>query len=141
MTWTAGDTPPPIRLPLTLRRAVQAVAGTRDYYPFHHDDEFAKANGVQGMFFNTMFLQAFAGRAVNEWFGFDAFLRKLDVAMVGSNYIDRTLEATGTVTAVREVEGITLVDGDLTLATDDGVTTRCTFTIQLPVAVHPGEGA
>jgi acyl dehydratase len=131
------DDLPPVRLPLTLRRAVQAVAGTRDYYPFHHDDAFARANGAEGIFFNTMFLQAFAGRAVNEWFGEDAFLRRLSVAMVGSNYINRTLEATGVVTGRREEGAVTLVDGDLTLATEDGVTTRCSFTVQLPIRVHP----
>lgn len=138
MTWAAGDPLPAVRLPLTLRRAIQAVAGTRDYYPFHHDDEFAKANGAEGIFFNTMFLQAFAGRAVNEWFGFDAFLSRLEVAMVGSNYINRTLEATGNVTAVRQIENTTVVDGDLSLATEDGLTTRCTFSIRLPEVVHPG---
>lgn len=133
-SWQTGTTLAPIRLPLTLRRAIQAVAGTRDYYPFHHDDAFARANGAEGIFFNTMFLQAFAGRVVNEWFGPDAFLRRLEVAMVGSNYVGRTLEATGAVTAVRDEGGTEYVDGDLQLATEDGVTTKCSFTIQLPPA-------
>src|SRR6266508_4313071 len=87
-----GDAPGPerlaaISLPLTLRRAVQAVDGTRDYYPFHHDDKFARENGADGIFFNTMFLQAFASRCATEWFGNDAFLRRLEIAMRGSNYV------------------------------------------------------
>ena len=81
----------PITLPLTLRRAAQAVTGTRDYYPFHHDEKFARENGAEGIFFNTMFLQAFAGRCATEWFGNDAFLRRLEIAMRGSNYVGRTL--------------------------------------------------
>ena len=136
--WQSGDTLSPVRLPLTLRRSVQAVAGTRDYYPVHHDEAFARQSGAEGIFFNTMFLQAFVGRAVCEWFGNDAFLRRLDVAMRGSNYIDRTLTAEGAVTALRESNGVRLVEAQVTLATEDGPTTEVGITVQLPIAVAPG---
>lgn len=131
--WKEGDVLPPVSLPLTLRRAIQAVAGTRDFYPVHHDERAARANGAQTVFFNTMFLQAFAGRAACEWFGNDAFLRRLEVAMRGPNYIDRTLTAQGTVTAVREDGGRCLVDADVTFSTEDGPTTSVKLTVQLPV--------
>jgi len=135
--WQSGDSLSPVRLPLTLRRSVQAVAGTRDYYPVHHDEAFARRSGAQGIFFNTMFLQAFVGRAVCEWFGNDAFLRRLEVAMRGSNYIGRTLTAEGAITALRESNGVRLVDAQVTLATEDGPTTDVRLTVQLPVAVAP----
>lgn len=134
--WRAGDTLPAIRLPLTLRRAVQAVAGTRDYYPVHHDEQAAKNSGAETIFFNTMFLQAFAGRAATEWFGNDAFLRRLEVAMRGSNYIGRTLYAEGAVAAVRESDGRHLVDVDVTMGTEDGPTTVVKFTVQLPPVIQ-----
>ena len=132
--WREGDALPAIRLPLTLRRAVQAVAGTRDYYPVHHDEKAAQANGAETIFFNTMFLQAFAGRAASEWFGNDAFLRRLEVAMRGPNYTGRTLYAEGAVTAVRESGGCRLVDAAVTMGTEDGPTTAVKLTVQLPVA-------
>ena len=135
--WKAGDTLEPISLELTLRRAIQAVAGTRDYYPFHHDEQFAKENGAEGIFFNTMFLQGFVGRAAAEWFGNDAFLRRLEIAMRSSNYVGRTLTAEGTVASTRESNGCTLVDVDVTLATEDGPTTGVKLTIQLPVSTTP----
>jgi acyl dehydratase len=116
---------------------VQAVAGTRDYYPVHHDEAFARQSGADGIFFNTMFLQAFVGRAVCEWFGNDAFLRRLDVAMRGSNYIGRTLSAEGEVKDAREADGCRLVDVQVTLSTEDGPTTDVGVTVQLPVAVSP----
>jgi acyl dehydratase len=122
----------PIALDLTLRRAVQAVAGTRDYYPVHHDERVAQENGARTIFFNTMFLQAFIGRAACEWFGHDAFLRKLDVAMVGSAYVGTRLVAEGSVAELRESEGRSLVDVDVTLTTEDGQAARARFTIQLP---------
>jgi len=130
-TWKTGDTLPAISIDLSLRRAIQAVAGTRDYYPFHHDEKFARENGAEGIFFNTMFLQAFAGRAANEWFGNDAFLRRMEIAMRGSNYVGKTLTAEGVVGEVREDGGRTLVDVECTLGTEDGPTTGVKFTVQL----------
>ena len=133
----AGDRLPPTSLELTLRRAVQAVAGTRDYYPVHHDEQFARQSGAKGLFFNTMFLQAFVGRAVCEWFGNDAFLRRLEIAMRGPNYVGRTLTAQGEVTDTREANGCRLVDAAVTLATEDGSTTDVKLTVQLPVSITP----
>ena len=135
--WKAGDTLKPISLELTLRRAIQAVSGTRDYYPFHHDEQFAKENGAEAIFFNTMFLQGFVGRVAAEWFGNDAFLRRLEIAMRSSNYVGRTLTAEGTVASTRESNGCTLVDVDVYLATEDGPTTGVKLTIQLPVSTTP----
>ena len=135
--WKAGDTLEPISLELTLRRAIQAVSGTRDYYPFHHDEQFAKENGAETIFFNTMFLQGFVGRAAAEWFGNDSFLRRLEIAMRSSNYVGRTLTAEGTVASTRESNGCKLVDVDVTLATEDGPTTSVKLTIQLPVSTTP----
>jgi acyl dehydratase len=135
--WNAGDKLPPRSLELTRRRSVQAVAATRDYYPVHHDEELARQSGAEGIFFNTMFLQGFVGRVVCEWFGNDAFLRRLEVAMRGSNYIGRTLTAEGEVTGTRESDGRRLVDADVTLSTEDGPTTAVKLSVQLPPIVHP----
>ena len=136
-SWNEGDELPPVSLPLTLRRSVQAVGATRDYYPVHHDPEFARASGAEGLFFNTMFLQGFCGRVACEWFGNDAFLRRLVVAMRGSNYVGRTLTASGVVSNVRESNGCSLVDAQVTLSTEDGPTTEVDLTVQLPPNVVP----
>ncbi|MEX0799921.1 MAG: MaoC/PaaZ C-terminal domain-containing protein [Dehalococcoidia bacterium] len=130
--WKEGDRLAPVSLELTLRRAVQAVAGTRDYYPVHHDEAAARASGARTIFFNTMFLQGFVGRALCEWFGNDAFPRRIEVAMRGSNYVGQTLTAGGTVAAVRQSDGAMLVDADVTLSTEDGPTTDVKLTVQLP---------
>jgi hypothetical protein len=84
-----------------------------------------------------MFLQGFVGRVACEWFGNDAFLRRLVVAMRGSNYVGRTLTAEGVVSNVRDVDGCRLVDTQVTLSTEDGPTTEVDFTIQLPGSVTP----
>jgi acyl dehydratase len=134
---TASDAPPreelpTIRLPLTLRRAIQAVAGTRDYYPFHHDERFARENGVEGIFFNTMFLQAFAGRCATEWLGNDAFLRRLEISMRAPNYVGRTLGCQAAVTARRTDGDRRLVEVEGTLFTEDGPTTGVKWVVEVP---------
>jgi acyl dehydratase len=134
VVWNAGDALPEKSIALTLRRSVQAVGATRDLYPVHHDVEFARASGAEGIFFNTMFLQAFVGRCVCEWFGNDAFLRRLEVAMRGSNYVGRTLRAQGEVTLFRDIDGCQLIDASVTLSTEDGPTTDVKISVQLPVA-------
>ena len=126
-----GERLPAISLPLTLRRAIQAVAGTRDYYPFHHDEQFARENGAEGIFFNTMFLQAFAGRCATEWFGNNAFLRRLEIAMRASNYAGRTLTTDASVTNVRQEDKRRLVDIEGTLLTEDGPTTGVKWVIEV----------
>lgn len=130
--WSEGDILPTISLDLTLRRAIQSVAGTRDFYPVHHDEHAAKESGAKGIFFNTMFLQGFVGRAVCEWFGNDAFPRRLVLAMYGSNYVGQTLTATGVVSRIRDEGDRHLVDADVTLATEDGHTTEVNVSVQLP---------
>ncbi|MEE9279455.1 MAG: hypothetical protein V3V67_04720 [Myxococcota bacterium] len=131
--WKVDDKLEPITLELDLKRAIMAVAGTRDFYPFHHNAEWAKENGADDIFFNTMFLQGFAGRAVNEWFGHDAFLRKLDIGMRASVYKDRTLKIAGTVKGVQERDGATLLEVDAMMSTEDGPTTAVKATVQLGV--------
>lgn len=132
----AREAQPSISLPLTLRRAIQAVAGTRDYYPFHHDEQFARDNGVEGIFFNTMFLQAFAGRCATEWFGDDAFLRLLEIAMRTPNYVGRTLSVDAAVTSRREEEGRRFVEAEGMLLTEDGPTTGVKWVVALPPAAR-----
>lgn len=133
--WKKDDKLQPVTLDLDLRRAIMAVAGTRDFYPFHHDAEWARNNGAEDIFFNTMFLQGFANRVVNEWFGSDSFMRRLDIGMRASVYKDRTLSMEGTVTDVRESEGATLVDLEAMMSTEDGPTTAVKATVQLGVPI------
>ena len=127
----AGERLAMISLPLTRRRAIQAVAGTRDYYPFHHDEQFARENGAEGIFFNTMFLQAFGGRCATDWFGNDAFLRRLEIAMRASNYVGRTLTVDAAVANVRQEDDRRLVDVEGTLLTEDGPTTGVKWVIEV----------
>ena len=81
-----------------------------------------------------MFLQAFAGRCASEWFGTDAFLRRLEIAMRASNYVGRTLSVDAAVASRREEAGRRFVDAEGMLLTEDGPTTGVKWVVELPPA-------
>lgn len=135
--WKSGDKLQQVTLPLTLRRAVQAVAGTRDYYPVHHNPEAARENGAETAFFNTMFLQGLGNRIATDNLGYDAFPRRLELVMRTPNYLGRTLTVDGTVTDVREENGSQMIDLELQLSTEDGDTGLIRMTVQMPPIANP----
>lgn len=93
-----GDTLPGLRFDVTYTTLALDVAGTRDPYPIHHDPEFARSNGVESIFLNTMWYQGLSGRFVTRWAGPDAFLRRLKVDMKANNCPGDTVTVRGTVT-------------------------------------------
>jgi acyl dehydratase len=80
-----------------------------------------------------MFLQAFAGRCATEWFGNDALLRRLEIAMRAPNYVGRTLTVDARVAGVRDDGHRRLVDVEGTLLTEDGPTTGVKWVVEVPL--------
>jgi acyl dehydratase len=110
----AGQQLPPLTIPVTYTTLALDVAGTRDFYPIHHDPDFAKDNGVANIFLNTMWYQGLIGRFVTEWGGPESFLRKLKVDMKANGSPGDTQTVRGTVlSASRDDRGRKLVDIDV----------------------------
>jgi len=53
-----GDELPGYELPLTWTRMAAQVSGSQDFYPVHHDPDFARAGGHRDIFYNTGFTRA-----------------------------------------------------------------------------------
>jgi acyl dehydratase len=70
--------------PVTYRKVIHDVASTRDFYPVHHDPEFAKQRGNETIFLNTMALQGLVDRAAIEWAGPEWRVVKRNITMAGS---------------------------------------------------------
>jgi acyl dehydratase len=66
---------------LDMTRFFKQVSGTQDYYPVHHDREFARSQGVPDIFMNTGFLTAAVGRLVTDWIGLEGRLKKFRIEM------------------------------------------------------------
>jgi len=127
---SVGEELEPLTFEVTRSTLAKDVVGTRDLYPIHHDHEFARANGARDIFLNTMWYQGLVGRFVNEWGGYESFLRRLSVQMQAHGCPGDVLTVRGTVTAVRRDEaGRGLIDIEVAIANrdrDDAVVAKVT---------------
>lgn len=117
---TVGMALPDMVFAVTRTTLAKDVAGTRDFYPIHHDHEFAQANGVRDVFLNTMWYQGLLGRYATDWGGPESFLRTLAFDMRSHAFPGDTLTTRGIVTRVAGTEDLPVVDIDLTIENQDG---------------------
>lgn len=123
----------PISLELTMKRLIMAVCGTRDFYPVHHDRDFARNSGHKDIFVNQMFLQGFLGRCLTDWTGPAGRLRKLSIAMTVPNHLGDTITARGRVIRKYVENDENKADCELVVTKQDGtVTVNSQATVALP---------
>jgi len=127
------DIPTSYTLKLDATRFVLQVSGTQDYYPVHHDRDFARSQGVPDIFMNTGFLTAATGRLLTDWMGPEGRLCKYRIEMRRMNLLGDTMTVKGKVTGKYLREGKHYVEADLWCETDgQGITTPCKATLLLP---------
>jgi acyl dehydratase len=127
------DIPTGYSLKLDMSRFVLQVSGTQDWYPVHHDRDFARSQGVPDVFMNTGFLTAATGRIITDWIGPCGWLKKYSIQMRKMNLLGETMHVKGTVTKKYIVEEDHVVEADVWCETDgQGITTPCTATVILP---------
>jgi len=71
-TWedvTEGEELPGFEMKLTATKMVEQVSGSQDFYPVHHDTDFAREAGHAEIFYNTGFTQATLSRLLTDWVG------------------------------------------------------------------------
>jgi hypothetical protein len=129
-----GDAVPGFELYLSETKIVEQVSGTQNFYPGHHDREFARRSGHPDVFFDTGFTRAVLGRLMTDYVGADGWLRRLEFAMRGMNRPGVTVSARGRVTRKYvDDEGDALVDIELWLQNEvEGLTTPAQSTVMLP---------
>ena len=84
-------------LELTMTRMVAQVSGTQDFYPIHHDRDFARQAGHTDIFVNTAFIRGCLCRVVTDWIGADGFLSTLGFQMRRPNFVGETITVRGRV--------------------------------------------
>ena len=127
------EIPTSYSLKLDMTRLCLQVSGTQDYYPVHHDRDFARAQGVPDSFVNTGFLTAASGRLLTDWIGPGGWLRKFRIEMRKMNLLGDTMTVRGKVTGKYVQNGDHYVEADVWCETDrEGVTTPCKATVILP---------
>src|SRR5262245_9607962 len=90
-----GTPLPVVKLPITYSMVVALVDGTRDYFPGHHDPEYARAQGQPDIYLNTGFYQGFVDRITLDWAGPAWFVHRRTMRIVQSAYPGDVLTGTG----------------------------------------------
>ena len=129
-----GEEIPGFEMFLSETKMVEQVSGSQDFYPVHHDREFARGGGHPDVFFNTGFTRAALGRLLSDYAGTEGWVRKLEYSMRKMNRPGVTLKVRGKVTRrYVDDDGNGLVDLDIWLENEkEGVTTPGSATVMLP---------
>lgn len=121
-------------LDLDWTRMVQQVSGSQDFYPVHHDPDFAREAGHSDIFYNTGFTQAALTRLLTDWVGVEGWVKSMSFQMRKMNMPDDHVRAKGVVTGLAEGDGgMGEVSIDLWLENDRvGITTPAEAVVLLP---------
>ena len=120
-------------LEINARRAYLGVSGSQDWYPPHHDVDFARKAGHEDIFMTTGFTQAALVRVITDWMGDEGFLKKLSFQMRRQLRPGDVMTCGGRVTAKSVEDGKHYVACDVWAKSDrEGVTTPATALVRLP---------
>ena len=84
-------------LELSATRMAAQVSGTQDFYPNHHDRDFARQAGHRDIFVNTAFIRGCLCRVVTDWMEADGFLAALGFQMRRPNFVGEVITVGGRV--------------------------------------------
>ncbi|MCV7267325.1 hotdog family protein [Mycolicibacterium doricum] len=127
-----GDEITPVSIPVTYKRVCMNAASTWDWFPGHHDPEYARSQGQRTIYLSTLFFHGFIDRGLGDWAGPDALLRRRKISMIRSIYPGQTATLTGHVIGKREVDGTGLIDLELMVSSEEGPCVPSEATLQLP---------
>jgi acyl dehydratase len=108
-----GQSIPGYSLELTWTQVVKQVQGVQDYQPVHHDPDYARADGREGVFMNTGFTQGACSRVMEDWIGDKGFLTFFRMEMRRMNMKGDTLTFKGKVTNKYVKNGGHYVDAEV----------------------------
>jgi uncharacterized OB-fold protein/acyl dehydratase len=77
---------------------VSTAIATRDFYPVHHDRDFAARGGSRDIFLNILTTTGLVQRYVTDWAGPEAIVRAVSIRLGVPCYAGETLTFTGRVT-------------------------------------------
>jgi acyl dehydratase len=122
-----------VEIDVSLRRMIVNVGAGWDFFPGHHDVDYARAHGHPTIFANTSLFLALADRVVTDWAGPRARIVRRRLTMRRPVHLGDVLYGEGDVVAVRgDDDGPRQVDVTLRLGNGDGVCADAEATLELP---------
>jgi acyl dehydratase len=133
----AGEALPRVDDEITYRRVIMNPATTWDYFPGHHDPEYARSQGQPTIYVNTMHFLGFVDRLATDWGGPRSFIAKRKIAMQRSIFAGDTMVGEGRVVDKRTDSAGDrvryLVDLELTVKNQDSdLCCPASVTLELP---------
>jgi acyl dehydratase len=124
-TWSwealaAGTELPEIALDVTEQTVILVPVATWDLFPGHHSPAYARSQGQQDMYLNTIALQGLADRSVTDVLGPETWVVRRKLAMLDSAYPGDRLTGGAKVVAVRREGANVEADFVLEVATSRG---------------------
>lgn len=127
-----GEALPVVTVPVTLRLCVLDAAATRDFFPGHHDREYARGQNARDVYLNTMFFHGFVDRVGSDWLGPEAWLARRRLDMVAPVCVGDTIRTEGRVVRRYEDGGRGLIDVEVCVHTEHGLGAKAMLTYVLP---------
>lgn len=106
---------PELRLDVSYSRVILNVGAGRDFMRGHHEPAYAAAQGIETIYVNTFFHQAFVDRMLTDWAGPAAMIRRRRIAMLAPLCAGIIATGTGWVVAKRCEGGRRMVDLELAI--------------------------
>ncbi len=105
-----GHKIPGYSLKIGPTRIALQVSGSQDFYPVHHDLDFAKAGGHPDIFVNTGFMQGCFSRLSCGWIGDDGSLKEYRMEMRSMNIPGDTMSVQSEICRQFIGDGVYLVE-------------------------------
>lgn len=129
---SGGEILPTVELPVTLRLCVHDASATHDYFPGHHDRDYARAQNARDTYLNTMFFHGFVDRVVTDWTGPGGVVRKRLLRMKTPICVGDTIRTYARVVDRRVEEGRAIADVAVEVRSEHGVGAEAVVTCTNP---------
>jgi uncharacterized protein len=106
---------PELVVSITPTVVVATALATRDFYPVHHDRDFAERGGARDIFLNILTTTGMVQRYVTDWAGPDAVVRAISIRLGVPCYAGDTLTFSGTAAEAADGERQIAVTGSCSL--------------------------
>ncbi len=106
---------PELVVSVTPTVVVSTALATRDFYPVHHDRDFAERGGARDIFLNILTTTGMVQRYVTDWAGPDAVVRAISIRLGVPCYAGDTLTFSGTAAEPADGERAVAVTGSCSL--------------------------
>lgn len=97
---------PSVTMTVTPSLCALDAAATGDFFPGHHDREYARSQGARDAYLNTMFFHGLVDRVGKAWAGPEAWLSARTLRMLAPVCVGDTLRTEGRVVARYEEQGL-----------------------------------